>query len=128
VALRHVAEPLLERFPLLPFDVGTPELVARLAGEAAEPFVVEFLQGRCHDPALGEEVCLGQVQQARQQLAPRQVAGGAEQNDDMRRQGRHGRGGRRTARGGLSGDLCHRRVGIGGNLRAGLSRGLGQRV
>ena len=59
------------------------ELLARLAGELAELVVGHLLQRGADDPDGGRQLGRREVRQAGQQLAPGEVAGGAEQHDDV---------------------------------------------
>ena len=90
-AATDVAKLAFERRPLLLGHGAAGELVAGDAGELAEAFVVEIVERGAHDPAVGYKTSSRQVQQAGQQLAPGQVAIGAEQHDDVGCQRRHQR-------------------------------------
>ena len=70
-------------------------------GERAEARVVVLVERRPDDAALGQQTGLRQVEEARQQLAARQVAGRAEQHHDV---GPERRDERRADVGGLG---CH---------------------
>ena len=72
---------------LRPGDVGhgaVAERVERLAGDGAKPVGVDVVERDADDAAAGDEPGARQVEQARQELAPRQVAGGADQDDHLR--------------------------------------------
>ena len=59
------------------------EPLARLAGELAELVVGERLERGADDLEVTQQLDGRQVQEARQQLASRQIAGGAEEDDHM---------------------------------------------
>ena len=82
--LRDVAEQRRERRPPLVGDLALAELLAGRPGELVELLVVEVLHRGADDPGVVEQVGLGQPQQPGQQLAAGQVAGRAEQHDDVR--------------------------------------------
>ena len=89
VALRDEPEPVGEGRPILvrPVLVERPvphELPAGVEGERPEPVVVERVQRRPDDPVLREKAVERQPEQPRQELAPGQVAGAAEEDDDVR--------------------------------------------
>ncbi|MEZ5184077.1 MAG: hypothetical protein R2702_19760 [Acidimicrobiales bacterium] len=72
---------------------GAPaELAAGVVGEGAEGVVVELLERGGDDPAPGHQPSPVEVEQAGEQLAPGQVAGAAEEHDDVAAQRRHQRG------------------------------------
>ncbi len=62
------------------------ELFERGAGEVAETFVVEIVERRSDDPALGQQAGLGQVEHPGQELAAREITGRAEEHHDVRPQ------------------------------------------
>ena len=57
---------------------------ARRARCARKPSASIVVERDADDPAAGNEPGAGQMEQARQQLALRQIAGGADQDDDLR--------------------------------------------
>ena len=71
--------------PLLAAEGMAGVLPAGLFGNRPEPSVVDLLHRDADHPELRHQPRLEQAQQPRQQLAPRQVAGGAE--DDYRLRG-----------------------------------------
>ena len=80
----HVAQHGREGVPLLLGQGPVTELADGLAREGDEPVAVVLLQRRADDPPRREQAGLEEVQQTRQQLAPRQVTGGAEHDDHVR--------------------------------------------
>ncbi len=70
--------------PVIFLDLAAGELVQRLPREGAEAVGVHVVQRDADDPAAGDEATARQVEHARQQLAPGQVAGGAHQGDKLR--------------------------------------------
>ena len=82
---RHIVEAGGE---VLPVRLGHPpagELVERAARLPPEGLDIDVVERHADDAAAGNEAGRGQVVQAGQQLAPGQVAGGAEQDDDLRK-------------------------------------------
>ena len=63
------------------------ELIAGATGKVPEPNVVEVVERGANDLALRQQPGLKQVEQARQQFSPRQVARGPEQDKEMRHDG-----------------------------------------
>ena len=59
-------------------------LIDCLARDLAKALGVEFIQRHADDPAAGNEAGAAQMEQSRQQLPSRQVAGGADENNDLR--------------------------------------------
>jgi hypothetical protein len=55
-----------------------------LRAEVPEVVVAHVVQGRADDPAAGQQPGLEEVEEAGQQLAPSQVAGGSEEHDHVR--------------------------------------------
>ena len=82
--LRDVGQHRREPGPHLVGQVLVGEVLARLAGQLHELLGVEVLQRGPHDAGVLEQVGLEEVQQPRQQLAPRQVTGRSEEHDDGR--------------------------------------------
>ncbi|MEA2587577.1 MAG: hypothetical protein QOH66_504 [Actinomycetota bacterium] len=82
--LRNVGKALFEVPYLVLGDAVPSELIAGAANKGPEPFVVERVERGAHDLALRQQTCLMQVEQPWQQLSPRQVTRGAEQDKDMR--------------------------------------------
>ena len=82
---RHVGEPVGERLPGLIGDLGAAELVDRLVHMVDEPGVVPVV-GRGADDLVARRQQTGalEVEEPGQQLAGREVAGPAEEDDDMR--------------------------------------------
>ncbi len=85
LAMADVGQHRGEARPLVRVEVAVAELRAGVVREADEAFGVDVLQRGPDDPHLREQPGLGQVQQPRQQLAPRQVTGRTEEHDDVRR-------------------------------------------
>ena len=81
---RHVVERLGEGGPVGVLHLARGELVERLARDLAEAVGVDLVERDADDPAARDEPGARQVEQAGQQLAPRQVAGGAHQDNDLR--------------------------------------------
>src|SRR5579875_342443 len=80
------AEPALERLPGRAGGAGQAELGDRGPGVGAELVLAHREprgRGADHPVPVGQQAGLGQVEQAGQQLAPGQVAGRAEQHDDV---------------------------------------------
>lgn len=84
LGMGHVGEPAPEGRPVRRHDVTAGDLVTGPEGEGMKPVVVEVVEGGADDPVLGKQARLRETEQAREELAPGQVAGGAEQDDDMR--------------------------------------------
>ena len=81
---RHVVQRLGKGGPVGLLHLSAGELIERLARNLAEAIGVDVVQRDADDPATRDEPGARQVEQAGQQLAPRQVAGGAHQDDDLR--------------------------------------------
>ena len=80
----HVADAPRELVPVLVGDAAPGELVAGRPGDAVVLPLVERLERGGHDVAVGQHAGPRQVEQAGQELPLGQVAGGAEQDDDVR--------------------------------------------
>ena len=102
---RAEGQPSLEVGPLQQRDLARGVLVAGVAGQVAEVLVAQVAGGAPDDPVLGHHPGHGEVEQPGQQLACRQVARGAEEDDDMRLD--LGRGRRRGHRLAAVDDLGH---------------------
>ncbi len=83
--VRHVGEPAGELVPLLPAEGVAGELPAGLFGDRPELGVADLLHRDPDHPELRHQPRLEQPQQPRQQLAPGEIAGSAE--DDYRLRG-----------------------------------------
>jgi len=83
-ALRDVAQFAGERRPLPLVQRPRAELADRLVREVPEGLGIHVLQGGRHDLHVGGQCGQREMGQTRQQLAPGQVAGGAEQDDHIR--------------------------------------------
>jgi hypothetical protein len=111
-ALGDVGEPLLELLPLRRAQRVVGELVHRLLGERAELALAHVLERGPDHLDVGGEGRQREVREAGEQLASREVAGGAEEDDDVRDDRLHpvagGAGADRRVRDGLSlGVQCH---------------------
>jgi hypothetical protein len=110
--LRHVLQLGGERGPLAIVEHPVGELVDRPSGKGTEAVGVELVERRPDDAALAHQTGEEQVEQTWQQLASREIAGGAEQHDHVRLHGCHQRR-RDVARVGVGGHvlvLGHRRT------------------
>ncbi len=85
----NVVEPLGEGGPVRGGDFPRYEFVDGGAGEGAEGLRVEGVQRHADDAAIGNEAGAAEAEHPRQQLAARQVAGRAEQDDHLRMLGPH---------------------------------------
>ena len=81
---RHVVEVLGERVPVDAQDLAREELAERVACELAEALSVERVERDADDPASWNEAGGGKVEEAGQELAPREVARGAHENHHLR--------------------------------------------
>lgn len=81
-------QPASERRPVVGGDRKAAELLAGAARELPKSLVVEWLKRRPDDAALRQEAGSGQVEQAREEFASREVAGRAEQHHDLGLEGR----------------------------------------
>src|SRR3984885_4859155 len=81
---RHVVERLGECGPVGVGDGPRGKLIERLARNLAKAVGVDRVQRDADNTTAGDESGSREVKQARQQLAPGQVAGGANQDDDLR--------------------------------------------
>ena len=81
---RHIVEGLGEGGPIGIHHLAGGELIERLARDRTETVSVEILEGDTDDMAARDEASTAQAEQARQQLARRQIAGGADEHDDLR--------------------------------------------
>ena len=81
---RHVVQRLGKGGPVRVLHLSRGELIERLARDLAEAIGVDLVERDADDPATGDEPGARQVEQAGQQLAPRQVAGGAHQDNNLR--------------------------------------------
>jgi hypothetical protein len=88
VRLADVEETRRERVPLVVGHAVVREVVQRAARVGTESVVVEVVERGAHDPALRQQTRLRKVEQPGQELAPGQIAGGAEQHHDVRTQRR----------------------------------------
>jgi len=82
---RHVVQQFGKRRPVGVAEFPAEKLIECAARRQAEAVGVQVVERHADDAATGDEPRVGQVEQARQQLAPRQVAGGAEQHDHLRK-------------------------------------------
>ena len=82
-------QPRRELVPVVLGDAFVRELFERSPGEPAEAGVVVLLERGPEDSAFREQVGLREMEEAREQLAARQVAGGPEQHHQVRSGGRH---------------------------------------
>ena len=85
-ALRHVGNPVGEVGPLLVGQFVAAERVDGLLGQCAELVVGEVLERGADHPDLRRKLRLHEVGHSGKQLAFGQVAGRAEQHDDVRRE------------------------------------------
>ncbi len=81
---RDVVQTLREAVPVIVLRLARGELVQRLLCTRAETLGIEVVERHADHPAAGDEADAGQVEESGQQLAPRQVAGGSHEHDDMR--------------------------------------------
>ena len=81
---RHVVQRLGEGSPVGLVHLSSGELIERLARDLAEAIGVDVIQRDADDSATRDESGARQVEQAGQQLASGQVAGGAHEDDDLR--------------------------------------------
>ena len=77
-----------KRLPLVFGHTVVCELIERVVRGIPEALVVELVEGHTEDPALGEQPGLSKVKEPGDQLPAGQIAGGAEQQNDVRAQGR----------------------------------------
>src|SRR5271165_1262358 len=82
---RHVVQVIGERGPMGFVHRAGGELGQRVARELAEAVGIEIIQRDADDPEAGDESRTRQMKHAGQQLAPREIARGAHQDDDLRR-------------------------------------------
>ena len=82
--LAHVGETRREVVPVVLGHAAVRELVERGARVGAEAVVVEVVERRADDPALGQQARLREVEQPGEQLAAGEVTGRAEQHHDVR--------------------------------------------
>ena len=80
---RHIVQRIGEGRPIGIRDLPHREFVERLARERTKAGDVERLQGNSNDAAAGNKAGAGKMEQTRQQLTFRQVAGGADEHDDL---------------------------------------------
>ena len=83
-ANRHVVQRLGKGGPVRVLHLSAGELIERLARDLAEAVGVDLVERDADDSATGDEPGARQVEQAGQQLAPRQVAGGAHEDNNLR--------------------------------------------
>jgi hypothetical protein len=81
---RHVVQRLGKGGPVGVLHLSAGELIKRLTRDLAEAVGVDLVERDADDPAAGDEPGARQVEQAGQQLAPRQVAGGTDQDNNLR--------------------------------------------
>ena len=112
---RHIVQRLGKGGPVRLVHLSAGELIERLARDLAEAVGVDLVQRDADDPATGNEPGARQMEQAGQQLAPRQVAGGADQDHDLRMFGTNPRR-----------NLCHLAHPPSVDARAGRSTSLAQ--
>src|SRR5215212_2210422 len=80
----HEGEPLGESLPRLSGGGLTSELVDRVLGQGPELVVMDRVGGGADDQEpLWHQPSLGEVEDPGQELSPRQIPGGAEQDDQM---------------------------------------------
>ena len=84
--LPEVRESRRKVVPVVVGDTVVRELVERCTRVRPEALVVEFVERRPQDLVLGEQSRLGQVEQPRDELAPREIPGRTEQDHDVRAQ------------------------------------------
>ena len=83
---RDEGQPLLEVGPLQQRDLARGVLVAGMAGQVPEVLVAQLAGRAPDDPVIGHQPGDGEVEQARQELARRQVTRRPEQHDHVRLQ------------------------------------------
>ena len=83
-AQRHVVEAVGEGVPISFVDFARRERVDGFARDHPKRFDVEFVERDADDFAAGNKAGRRKVKQARQQLAPGQIAGRADEHDDLR--------------------------------------------
>src|SRR4051794_19899939 len=81
---RNVVQRLGKDGPVRVLHLSRGELIERLARDLAEAIGVDLVERDADDSATGDEPGARQVEQAGQQLAPRQVAGGAHEDNNLR--------------------------------------------
>jgi hypothetical protein len=81
---RHVVQCLGKGGPVRVLHLSAGELIERLARELAEAIGVNLVERDADDSAARDETGARQVEQAGQQLAPRQIAGGADKDNNLR--------------------------------------------
>ena len=81
---RDISQGLGEGRPVGLAHLAGGELIERRAGEFAESFCVESIERHADDPAAGDEARCAEMEKPGQQLAPRQIARGADENEDLR--------------------------------------------
>jgi len=84
---RHEVQCLGKGGPVLVLHLSAGELIERLARDLAEAIGVNLVERDADDPAARDETGARQIEQAGQQLAPRQIAGGAHKDNDLRMPG-----------------------------------------
>ena len=80
---RHMVERFGEGRPIRLLDRARGELVQRFARDGAKAVGVDIVERQADDPTTGNEAGCRQVEQTRQQLAFRKIAGGAHQHNDL---------------------------------------------
>ena len=81
---RHVVQRLSKSGPVRVLHLSARELIERRTRELAEAIGIDLVERDADDPATRDETGARQVEQAGQQLAPRQIAGGAHKDDTLR--------------------------------------------
>jgi hypothetical protein len=81
---RHIIERLREIPPVGVGHLARAELLQRGERELAEAIAIDVVEGDSDDAASGDEARRDEVEQARQQLAPREIARCSDQHDDVR--------------------------------------------
>ena len=82
---RRIVENLREFSPMRLLDFAHRELVDRAARDGPKTVGVDIVERDADDAATRNEARSRQMKQARQQLAPRQIAGRADQDDHLRK-------------------------------------------
>src|SRR5215470_13950502 len=81
---RNVVEEGRERLPVALGDLARRELVERGARELAERVGAHVVERDADDATAGDEAGVRQMKEAGQELAARQVAGGTDEDDELR--------------------------------------------
>jgi hypothetical protein len=81
---RYVVKRIGKLVPVCLLDLASGVFIQRAADQFAEGLGIDLIEGNANNPAARNEAGVGEVEQSRQQLAPRQISGRPDEHHDLR--------------------------------------------